>query len=392
MGLGTNGRVLIIGGGPAGLATAVALKRVGIPAAIFEQAPVHLAVGSGIGVTSNSLKALMRLGVGQRLLPRGVACESFNFYSQSGRFLNRSPEGEVAEAWGPPSITVLRADLYNALAAELDTDTLQLGARFVGAEQDSDGVTARFDDGREERGSLLLGCDGTGSAVRDAMGLGGEPLYSGFISWRNVIVQEPEIVPEGEARLYIGRGKAFAMFPCVDRQVYIACSIQGPAAGKDAPGTVKRTLMSHFGGWNEPVRRALDAAEEAGFNRTDLYDRDPGPTWFKGRIALLGDAIHPTTPFIGQGASIAMEDGITLAKELAIARDLHSGADVEAALTAYQWRRRDRTAWIVEAARRRGKMCAITNRVAAAVRDRALRLMPEKTIRRELERIVFHEV
>src|SRR6266496_3127243 len=135
-------RVLIVGGGPAGLATAVALRRVGIPAEIFEQAPVHLAVGSGIGVQSNSLKALLRLGVGQHLLSRGVACRSFYFYSAAGRRLNRSPEGEVADAWGPPSITVLRPDLYKALMTGIDPDTLHLGAKFVGAEQDADGVTA----------------------------------------------------------------------------------------------------------------------------------------------------------------------------------------------------------------------------------------------------------
>ena len=353
---------------------------------------MHLAVGSGIGVQSNSLKALLRLGVGQYLLDRGVSCREFNFYSSSGKRLNSSPEGEVADVWGPPSITVLRPDLYKALLTGIDPETLHLGARFVSAEQDERGVTARFADGREERGALLLGCDGTDSVVRQEVIADGDPIYSGFISWRNVVVQDPEIVPNGEARLYIGRGQAFAMFPCIERQLYIACSIRGPAGGKDAPGETKATLVKHFGGWNDAVRRAIDAAEEKSFNRTDLYDRDPGSTWFKGRIALVGDSIHPTTPFIGQGASIAMEDGITLAKELAIARDLTDSSGLEAALSAYKWRREERTTWIVGAARRRGKMCAISNPIAAAARDRALSLMPKKAIRKELEQIVFYEV
>ena len=252
--------MLIIGGGPAGLATAVALQRIGLNAEIFEQSPQHLTVGSGIGVQSNSLKALLRLGVGEQLLARGVACRVFSFYSSGGRRLNSSPEGEVADALGPPSITVLRPDLYKALLTGVDPATVHLGARFVDAEQNATGITARFADGREERGALLLGCDGTNSAVRPLVLPGAEPVYSGFISWRNVVAQNPPIVPEGEARLYIGRGQAFAMFPCIDQQLYIACSIRGPAGGRDEPGRTKDSLLGYFGSWNDSVRRAIEAA------------------------------------------------------------------------------------------------------------------------------------
>ena len=233
-------RVLIIGAGPSGLASAIALRRVGIRAEVFEQSPRHLAFGGGFTIRSNTVKLLLRLGVGQRLLEKGVEYRSFEYYSASGRRLNGLPEGAVADAWGAPSIGALRADLYAALMAEIDQDVVHLDARFLGAEQDEDGVTARFADGREERGRLLLGCDGMHSVVRELVLEGAEPSYAGFVTWRNSIIQEPVIVPRGEVRLYLGVGKAIVMFPCSERQLSMDCFVRGPAGGSDSPGRVRR--------------------------------------------------------------------------------------------------------------------------------------------------------
>jgi len=278
-----------------------------------------------------------------------------------------------------------------ALLSEIDQDTVHLGARFVGAEQDEDGVTARFTDGREERGALLLGCDGINSVVRQHVLDAAEPIYAGFVSWRNTVVQEPVIVPKGEVQLHLGVGKAIVLFPCSERQLSMDCFVRGPAGGTIPPGQVKETLLSTFASFSDTVQRALEATEEANFGRGDLYERDPGPTWFKGRIVLLGDSIHPTTPFVGQGAGAAMEDGITLAKELALTRGLDHADDVQAALSSYEWRRRDRAAWIVGSAGRRGKMFGLTNPLAASGRNFVLSKLPTRVLRKEMERAVFYE-
>src|SRR5437588_12116180 len=269
-------RVLIIGAGPGGLASAIALRRVGIPAEVFEQSPQHQAYGGGFTIRSNTVKLLLRLGVGQQLLEKGVEYRSFQYYSDSGRLLNRLPEGEVADAWGTPSLGALRSDLYMALLSELDQDTVHLGARFVGAEQDEDGVTARFTDGREERGALLLGCDGINSVVRQHVLDAAEPIYAGFVSWRNTVVQEPVIVPKGEVQLHLGVGKAIVLFPCSERQLSMDCFVRCPAAGTIPPGQVKETLLSTFPGFSDTVQRALEPTEESNFGRCDLYERDPG--------------------------------------------------------------------------------------------------------------------
>jgi 2-polyprenyl-6-methoxyphenol hydroxylase-like FAD-dependent oxidoreductase len=181
------------------------------------------------------------------------------------------------------------------------------------------------------------------------------------------------------------------MFPCSERHLAMECFVRGPAGGTDPPGRVKETLQSTFVDFADPVQRALEATEESGFGRADLYQRDPGPTWFKGRIVLLGDAIHPTTPFVGQGAGAAMEDGITLAKELALTRDLGQTDDLRAALTSYERRRRDRAAWIVASAGRRGRMFGLTSPVAVSARNFVLSNLPTRVLRKEMERAIFYE-
>ena len=384
-------RVLIIGAGPGGLASAIALRRVGIPAEIFEKSPRHQAYGGGFTIRSNTVKMLLRLGVGQQLIEKGVEYRSFDYYSSDGRRLNGLPEGEVADAWGTPSIGALRADLYTALMSEIDQDTVHLGARFVRAEQDDDGVTAHFEDGRQERGALLIGCDGVHSVVRPHVLEGADPIYAGFTCWHNAVSNDPEIVPKGETRLYLGCGQAVVMFPCTDRLMAMDCFVVAPAGGTDTPGTVKETLLREYAGFSDTVQRALQATEESNFSRGDLYERDPGPTWFKGRIVLLGDSIHPTTPFVGQGAGAAMEDGIVLAKELALTRSLGHADDLNAALSAYERRRRERAAWIVNSAGRRGKAVGLTNPRAVRGRNFILSRIPTRVLRKEMERAVFYE-
>jgi len=385
-------RALIIGGGPGGLAACLALSRVGIEAPIFERAPELREIGTGLGVQGNSLRALLKLGVGERLLEVGQQLEGQEFYSPAGRLLFNMPQGEVAREFGTPSISVLRADLQSALLSGVDERLVHLGAECVSVEQDDAGVTAHFADGREERGALLVGADGIHSVVRKAVAGDTEPRYSGFTMRRAVVVPESELLAPDTSRYVVGRGRVLAVFSCGGGRVYWACLRVAPEGGKDEPGTAKDTLRADFREFPELAHSLFDQTPESAIIRTDIYDRDPGRTWVKGRLVLLGDSVHLTAPFIGQGAGLAIEDAVVLAKELSLTQGLTDERMLAVALGHYERQRVDRAAELVLTARKRGSMYLSESRLRCALRNATLRLLPGRVWRKSIEKSTSYEV
>jgi 2-polyprenyl-6-methoxyphenol hydroxylase-like FAD-dependent oxidoreductase len=161
--------VLVIGGGIGGLAAAVALGRVGVPATVFERAPVIQEVGAGLSLWSNAVKALRRLGLEERVLPLGSVVERVRTITQGGRFLNETDIGGLGRRAGASSICVHRADLQRVLAEAIPSGRLHTGRTCVGFAQDSRGVTAAFAEGGPAGGTVLVGADGIRSAVRDQL-------------------------------------------------------------------------------------------------------------------------------------------------------------------------------------------------------------------------------
>jgi 2-polyprenyl-6-methoxyphenol hydroxylase-like FAD-dependent oxidoreductase len=383
--------VIVIGAGPAGLTAAIGLRRVGIPVAVYEQATELGREGIGLGVQSNALRGLERLGVARSLLGDGVEIDAVEVRTRREKLLVRLPQQEVAERFGTPTISILRWELRDALLAALGGDDVHLGRRCVGLEQDEDGVTVRFADGREERAALVVGADGMHSHVARTV-LGDVELdYTGLTSWRCVVTPDRPTIPPGTGRLYVGRGRMNAMFPAGRGRVYGGFMIRAPQ-GRPDPPDLKAALREWFADFPEGTQAVLDAVDAAKLVRADIFDRVPSETWFKGRIVLAGDAIHPTTPFVGQGAGIAIEDGFVLAKELGRTDGLTNPTAIEAALRAYQARRVERARWIVLNGRRRGRVFGVENRALVSLRDLLLGLVPASVVRRETERLLMHEL
>jgi 2-polyprenyl-6-methoxyphenol hydroxylase-like FAD-dependent oxidoreductase len=384
--------VIIIGAGPGGLTAAVALSRVGVPVAVFEQAPELKEVGAGLGIGGPSLKALQRIGVGQALLEAGARVEWHEVYSWRGRQLARLPMGEIFDQYGTPTISVLRSDLQTALLEAVPDGVVSLGARCVGVEQDETGVTARFEDGREERGTVLVGADGARSVVRSGILRDEEPRHTGVTGWRSVVPAPSEDFHPETVMNFLGRGRLMATFPCGRDLVYWAVATTSEPAGGDDPETVKQAISSVLEGSPEYLRALIDAAPSETILRTELQDRDPADTWIDGRIALLGDAAHLTSPFVGQGAGIAMEDAVTLARELALTARLEDARMIAAALESYQDKRIERASATVLNARKRGKLLTLGNPVACLMRNAALRYMPRGAVTKGLAASIDYSV
>ncbi len=227
-------------------------------------------------------------------------------------------------------------------------EAITVGARCVGFEQDTEGVSARFADGAELRGEVLIGADGLHSSIRELLFSDGRPRYAGYICWRGLAEFEGQDLPAGLGFEAWGRGARFAVQHCGSGRVFWYATRNASQGVPDGPHGRKQDVLETYAGWHEPIPTVIAATEGDAILKNDITDREPIRRWGRGRVTLLGDAAHPMTPNFGQGACQAMEDAVVLADCLA------GALAVSASLQAYEARRRDRTEMITRASRRFG--------------------------------------
>lgn len=380
-------RALIIGGGIGGFTAAIALQRGGVSAAVFERAPELKAIqrGGGISLYSNAMRQMARLGLEGSLETVGSRVESYEFRDSNGDMLMHWPLGEVSRRIGAPILSFRRQDLHQVLAGALERGVLQLGTTCTGFVQDAAGVVAHFADGREERGDLLVGADGSNSTIRPLLAPDSGPRYAGTTIWQGEAEGDLEQAPAGIFTRLMGPGLSFAYFRVAAgrRLVWVAFA-NAPQGGRDG-GNVKRKLLDRFRGWRPPVEQIIEATAEAGIFRMDIYGGRPLGRWSHGRVTLLGDAAHAMTPNLGQGAGLAIEDAIALAK------CLNDGEDVQTALRRYERLRIKRTSSLMTLAWRIGAMARWKSPIACGVRSRLFKLASGFMLKEE-EKIMAYDV
>jgi 2-polyprenyl-6-methoxyphenol hydroxylase-like FAD-dependent oxidoreductase len=357
-------QVLIIGGGIGGLAAAAALRRVGISAAVYERAPEIREVGAGLSLWSNAIKALRRIGLDEAVVARGSPIEQAVTRTDRGVVLSQVSIGDIARNAGAPTVCVHRAELQQVLASAVEPGQIHLNATCVGIELDGDGVTARFADGRTARGSILVGADGIRSAVRDSLLGATPPRYAGYFAYRGIAHGDFPGLPMGRTEFALGRGAQVGLVYCGPKRVYWFATVNAPeGTSTPDPISLMAEAMNRFAGWYSPIPTVVAATEPTAVMKNDIIDRPPTWPWGRGRATLLGDAIHPTTPNMGQGACQAIEDAVVLADCLR-RRGLN-----EAGLREYQETRRERTALVTRRSWSFGKVFQMENRVAVAARN-----------------------
>jgi FAD-dependent urate hydroxylase len=385
-------RAMVVGGGIGGLTAAVALRRAGVEAVVFEKAGELREIGAGISLWANAMKALQKLGlyeavlaIGRPLRPKG------ELRSPSGEVFYEFPAAAMEERFGGVTGVVHRADLQKTLHAALGEEAIRLGAEVTGFEQDKGGVVVRFAGGREERCELLVGADGLHSVVREQLLDDGPPLYAGYVAWRGVAELGDEPSPDGGAFETWGGGERFGLVNLGRRRVYWYATKNAPKGEENAGPRSERKeeLLARFGGWHEPIPTIIRVTDDSGIHRDGVYHREPAKRWGEGRITLLGDAAHPMTPDLGQGACQAIEDAVVLA------RSLDEEGDIEAALRLYEKRRADRVAYVVRLSRRLGRIGQLENPLLRRLRDATLRAVPKRVQLsaqlRQMEPVVGYE-
>ena len=246
-------RVIIIGAGIGGLSLAIALRRVGIEAATFERAPTFKTVGAGLTLWTNAMLALDQMGAGEAVRSVAAPVERGEIRSWRGKPVTAMPIGEISRALGAPTVALHRADLHAALLKVLPPDAVRTASEFVGFKQKDTEVVARFKDGREERGDVLVGADGIRSVLRSQL-LGDAPLrYSGYVGWQAATVVAPALDTPGLWRLFIGRGSQFGIVPIGGGRVYWFGTLNLPEGADADPRGRKDELRRIFEGWPSPI-------------------------------------------------------------------------------------------------------------------------------------------
>lgn len=366
---------LIAGGGIGGLAAAVALQRAGQRVRVFERAEAVRASGLGITLSPNAMVALDALGLASTVLDLGVRLSGGELRSADGRVLAPLWMDAMEARHGLPSVGIERGRLLDALLAAAGAASVRTGAECVGFREEVGGVCALLAGGEAVWGRALVGADGAGSAVRQQITGPATARYAGYTCWRGLAEIGPDAVGERGFFEMWGEGLRFGGIPVSERRFLWYAVANAPRGGRDDDGEVLTMLRRRFRDFAAPVRELLGHTAPGGVIRTDIEDRPPLWRWGSGPVTLLGDAAHPMTPNMGQGASQALEDAVVLGR--CVARL----PDAAGALRAYERARRQRAAGFVAMSRWAGRAGQLAHPWACAARDAALRAFPKPVMR-----------
>lgn len=375
-------RAIIIGAGPAGLTTAIALRAAGFEAAVFERAEAVREVGSGLTIWPNAMKALDHIGAAEAVRAVCRPLDGIAIRSWRGETLSATPGAVMERYCGGPSAALHRSEFIAVLLKLVSADVVTLAARCTGFRSDESGVTALFADGREERADLLIGADGIRSVVAAQLFGATKLRYAGYPVWRGISDFE---LPSGAGMTTMGPGAQFGLFPMTNHRVYWFATFSAPE-GHASRGEHARVLLEHFGGWHAPIKAVIQATDESAIIATDIYDRKPLHHWGRGRVTLVGDAAHPSTPNLGQGACQAIEDAVVLGACLSTHDDLPT------ALRAYEARRAPRANAMTIQARRMGQMGQWRFQPICWLRERMIKRTPAPVNLRFLQWLCNFEV
>jgi 2-polyprenyl-6-methoxyphenol hydroxylase-like FAD-dependent oxidoreductase len=374
-------RVVIIGGGIGGLCTGISLGKLGLEVEIYEQAEEFRAAGAGLTIWANAIKALRKLGVADEVIKAGSKIERGELRTAKGRVLSRTDQGELERRFGEPTVALHRADLHEILMKALPPGTVHLGEKCVRFEEDGEVVTCHFAGGKSSRGQLLIGADGIHSIVRGQLFPEVSLRYSGYTTWRGVVETLDEAALGTTSESW-GCGARFGIVRIDKERIYWFATANVEAGLKLSPAESKGLLLERFRGWHHPVELLIKSTPAEQILHNDIYDIAPMKIWSRGRATLLGDSAHPTTPNMGQGACMAIESS------LAIARCLRESESLAEGLRRYERGRMPRTAWITEQSRRIGRIGQFESGLLCSLRDAFVRLAPDSLAIKQIERAV----
>lgn len=362
---------VVVGGGIGGLASALSLTREGFKCRILERNTSLGVGGTGLTLWPNALRRLERLGLQDQILVHASPLKTGEIYDGHNRLLSKVDLSSIKEQSGLPLICVRRTDLYSVLLSALENVDITTSVVCTGYETRGNRVAALLADGGEIEADLLVAADGIRSKIRAQM-LNEDPLtYVGWMTWRGVAELPQGTFPAGLYREFFGKGSRFGIFAIKEDLVYWYGTRNGP---HDDRGPVdpahKQEALGWFSGWPAPAQAVIEATRTEDLVRTGVFDTQPLARWCDGRAVLLGDAAHPMTPDLGQGACQALEDALSLGE------CLQRSDSIPVALAAYEKLGGERTSPLVARSRRVGRMRQWHHPLLAGFRNLLMSAIP----------------
>ncbi|KUG09704.1 FAD-dependent oxidoreductase [Solirubrum puertoriconensis] len=371
---------LIIGAGIAGLTTALALHRQGHQVDVYEAAPSLREIGAGVVLGANAMQALGHLGLHDAVHAAGFAVKRISLLDEHGQVLNDIDTRPFTERLGYDNLAIHRADLQRVLLEHLPPGVLHLGKPLERFEQHDNQVTAYFADGSSAAADALLAADGIRSRVRLQLLPHTQPRYAGYTCWRGVTDGAALQTLAGRSTESWGAAGRFGMVPLGNGQVYwFACINSKTPQNPVYKGFRLADVQQHFANFHAPIPELLALTTDEQVIWGDIIDLKPLKHFAYGRVLLLGDAAHATTPNMGQGAGQAVEDAAMLAQCLREQTNLH------AAFRLFEQRRLPRTTRIVRQSWQLGQVAQFSQPWLVTLRNAVMRRVPNSVNTQQMQ-------
>jgi 2-polyprenyl-6-methoxyphenol hydroxylase-like FAD-dependent oxidoreductase len=373
---------IIIGAGIGGLTTAIALLKKGIDVTIYEQSKEINEVGAGIWVAPNGMKVFDDLGISQDVLNAGKTLEKINVVDLKGKPISAIDGSKIRAKHKFATVAIHRARLRQILASYVPNDKIILDKKFDSYQQSDSSITARFEDGTIAEADFLINADGIKSNGRLQIQSNLNLRYSGQTCWR--FVSEFDL-PEADCGSMFEiwsqkKGLRVGYSKINDKQIYVFITNFEKSGGKDDPQTIINELLELCAEFPPVVQQMILSTKGNDIIRNDLFDFKPLKKWTDGRMALIGDAAHATTPNLGQGACQAIEDAYVIAKQLSL------NNDVEMGLQSFEKLRINKATYITNTSWQFGQITN-TSGFLKSVLMGALRMTPTSINEKQLDKI-----
>jgi 2-polyprenyl-6-methoxyphenol hydroxylase-like FAD-dependent oxidoreductase len=370
----------IVGGGIAGLTLAVALQRKGFRVTVYESAPQFKPLGAGLGLAANAVKAFFEIGIADDVLAAGKIMKVIRIADDDGKTIAVTNSEEMSAKFGTVNnFSIHRADLHRILLNHLEPQTVILDKNCVDVHQDVEGVTLHFTDGSKVKADYVIACDGIHSPVRRKLLPESLPRYAGYTCWRAVIDKVPTNFDFDQTSESWGAGCRFGIVPLYGNRIYWYACVNAKRNDPLMRSLRVPELLTYFSGFHSPVSEILKLTRNEDIIWGDIIDLKPIERFAFDKIVLMGDAAHATTPNMGQGACLAIEDAAVLAN------CIEDYSTAEEAFREFEQKRIKRTTKIVNGSWTLGKAAQLENPLLISLRNAAVRMTPSHVAQRQVK-------